>query len=395
MLQRADELAATAGPARCVRPCARIRRDADRARPPTGCPALDRRQRQGRQSASAPSFLAAVRATTSQRTGADQWSPRTVSAAAPGMSSRSRALAKPGKRSTTAARPDRSVGSTDESRTVSAAAHRQRCAGQPGPFRRCARAKCPRRQLGGSSGSAVTALQRRASTTSGRCCGMRKRRCGPGRRSRPASAPRPCSIRWWRWLAVVSTTSRCAANEVASQFDQPTLDALLGQLCQPEGADHAARRRLHQGRATPSRRWWQLQPAEARGLQNAMAVACTRPLSCSIAASVAIWSGPTACCAPPRPSTGATPENQARLRYLRHPAALSRSGGRAQPAPAGWITQLLPAVHLGLGSYYDLTGDSRAALSRIVAYLAESRPAIRSFRWCVSGRCWAHLRGPR
>ena len=45
---------------------------------------------------------------------------------------------------------------------------------------------------------------------------------------------------------------------------------------------------------------------------------------------------------------------------------------RPESSPAG--PQLLPAVHLGLGSYYDLTGDSRAALESYRRYLTESEP---------------------
>ncbi len=168
-------------------------------------------------------------------------------------------------------------------------------------------------------------------------------------------------------------------NEVASQFDQPTLDALLGQ---GGFANLKARITLrggdfYQGQSYAQQALQQLQPAEARGLQNAMAVAYTSKaielLDRGERGDLERANGLLR--AAQTHGAGATPENQARLQY--NYAILQLYRGRAEEARtllSRLDPQLLPTVHLGLGSYYDLTGDSRAALESYRRYLAESEP---------------------
>ncbi len=168
-------------------------------------------------------------------------------------------------------------------------------------------------------------------------------------------------------------------NEVQSQFDAPTLDALLG----PGGlANLKARITLrggdfYQGQSLAQQALQLLQPTEARALQNAMAVAYTskaielldRGERGDIDRANALMR------AAQGHSQAATPENQARLQY--NYAVLQLYRGRTEEARSllsRLDPQLLPAVHLALGSYYDLTGDSRAALEAYRRYLAQSEP---------------------
>lgn len=168
-------------------------------------------------------------------------------------------------------------------------------------------------------------------------------------------------------------------NEVASQFDQPTLDALLG----PGGfANLKARITLrggdfYQGQSYAQQALQSLQPTEARALQNAMAVAYTSKAIELVERGERgdLERANGLLRAAQSNSQGATPENLARLQY--NYAILQLYRGRTEEARSLLSRidpQILPAVSLGLGSYYDLTGDSRAALESYRRYLAESEP---------------------
>lgn len=165
-------------------------------------------------------------------------------------------------------------------------------------------------------------------------------------------------------------------SEVATQFDLATLDGLLG----PGGfADLKARVTLrggdfYQGVGLAQQALPLLKPQVARALQNALAAAYTNKATDLIErneidrANILLRSAWTQ-------AQGGPPENIARANY--NLAILQLHRGKFEDAHAALMRldpQLLPAVWLGLGSYFDLTGDGRQALDAYRKYLLASVP---------------------
>lgn len=168
-------------------------------------------------------------------------------------------------------------------------------------------------------------------------------------------------------------------TEVGNQFDLPTLEALLG----PGGFTHLKARLtlrggdFYQGASFAQQALQQIQPAAARALQSAMAVAYTSKAidlldrgergdierANSLLRSAQSYMGAT------------SPENQARMQY--NLAVLQLHRGRAEEARlllSRLDPQVLPTVWLGQGSYHDLIGDSRSALDFYRRYLQSTEP---------------------
>ncbi len=168
-------------------------------------------------------------------------------------------------------------------------------------------------------------------------------------------------------------------SEVGNQFDLPTLEALLG----PGGFTHLKARLtlrggdFYQGASMAQQALQQIQPAAARALQSAMAVAYTsKAIDLLERGERGDVERANALLRSAQGYTHATgPENQARMQY--NLAVLQLYRGRAEEARAllsRLDPQVLPTVWLGLGSYYDLTGDSRTALDHYRRYLQSSEP---------------------
>lgn len=165
-------------------------------------------------------------------------------------------------------------------------------------------------------------------------------------------------------------------GEVATQFDLPTLDSLLG----PGGfADLKARVTLrggdfYQGVGLAQQALPLLKPQVARALQNALAAAYTNKATDLLErneidrANILLRSAWTQ-------AQGGPPENIARANY--NLAILQLHRGKLEDAHAALTKldpQLLPAVWLGMGSYFDLVGDGRSALDSYRKYLSASVP---------------------
>ncbi len=168
-------------------------------------------------------------------------------------------------------------------------------------------------------------------------------------------------------------------TEVGNQFDLPTLESLLG----PGGFTHLKARLtlrggdFYQGASFAQQALQQIQPTAARALQSAMAVAYTskaidlleRGERGDIERANALLRSAQGY------AQATSPDNQARMQY--NLAVLQLYRGRAEEARALLTRidpQVLPTVWLGLGSYYDLVGDSRTALDHYRRYLQSTEP---------------------
>lgn len=168
-------------------------------------------------------------------------------------------------------------------------------------------------------------------------------------------------------------------TEVSSQFDLPTLESLLG----PGGFTHLKARLtlrggdFYQGASLAQQALQQIQPAAARSLQSALAVAYTsKAIDLLDRGERGDVERANSLLRSAQSNAQATsPENQARMQY--NLAVLQLYRGRAEEARAllsRLDPQVLPAVWLGLGSYHDLVGDSRTALDQYRRYLQSSEP---------------------